>query len=323
MGSSPKPVPKEMPALRVHAFGELPRLDSVPVPVPGPEDVVVELAASVVSRHDLTVAGGDFPLRPSLPYVPGIEGAGRVVRAGSEVHRDRISVGMPVRVFGGGLGATRPGTWAEYAAVTVRAATPVPPTLDLALAAACGSVAATALAAVIDLGALRPGERVGVTGASGAVGSLALQLAARNGAGSLVAWLRAPERARFLPSDVETLAPGDPVEPVDLLVDTLGGPLLPAHLRSVRPGGRAVLVGYTAGTETRLSLPDLLAADVSLLPLNMMRRRLAKGVEASLVGDVAAGRLRLAVETVAPGEIQEAIERLTRGGVSGRIVIAW
>ncbi len=317
------PVPEAMTALRVHAFGEPPRLDRVPVPEPGPEDVLVEMVAGVVSHHDLSVAGGKLPLRPRLPYVPGLEGAGNVVRAGSEVDAGRIAVGMPVRVFGGGLGSSRPGTWAEYVAVTARATTPVPEAMDLPLAAASGSVAATAWAAVIDLGGLQAGERLGVTGASGAVGSLALQLAGLHGVVGAVAWVRSPEKARFLPADVETAAPGDPVESVDLLVDTVGGPLLTAHLRSVKPGGRAVLVGYTAGTEACLSLPDLLAADVSLLPLNMMRRRLPKGLEASLVGDVAEGRLRLAIETVRPADVGEAIARLARGTTSGRVVLEW
>lgn len=315
--------PDEMAALRVHAFGENPRLDRVPVPEPGPEDVLVELVAGVVSHHDLAVAGGDFPVRPSLPYVPGIEGAGRVAHAGAGVDADRIAVGMPVRVFGGGLGAARPGTWAEYAAVTARAVQPIPEALDPVLAAACGSVAATAWAAVRDLGALRPGERIGVTGASGAVGSLALQLAALEGAESLVAWLRSPDKAPVLSTSVETAAPGARTEAVDLLVDTVGGPLLAEHLRSVRPGGRVVLVGYTAGTELRLSLPDLMAADVRLLPLNMMRRRLPRGVEEGLLEDFAAGRLRLAVENVPPDRVDEAIERMGRGAVSGRVVVVW
>lgn len=324
MSTSAKPVPGEMAALRVHAFGKPPRLDCVPMPEPSPEDVLVKIAAGVVSHHDLTVAGGGFPLhRPRLPYVPGIEGAGHVVRAGSDVDPGRIAVGMPVRVFGGGLGSTRPGTWAEYVAVTARAAMPVLETLDLALAAACGSVAATAWAAVFEVGALQPGERVGVTGASGAVGSIAAQLAVLHGAGGVVAWTRSPERAS-LPDSVEKRSPGDrPADFVDLLVDTVGGPLLVAHLSSVRPGGRVVLVGYTAGTEVRFSLPDLMAADVSLLPLNMMRRRLPKGVQASLVGDVAEGRLHLAVETVAAHEIDGAIERLRRGAASGRVVLEW
>lgn len=312
-----------MSALRVHAFGGLPRLDRVPVPEPGPEDVLVEIAAGVVSHHDLTVAGGDFPVRPKLPYVPGLEGAGHVVAAGAEVDTGRIAVGMPVRVFGGGLGSTRSGTWAEYSAVTARAASPVPEGLDLALAAACGSVAATAWAAVLDVGALKPGERVGVTGSTGAVGSLAAQLAVLNGAGGVVAWTRSPEKTGDLPAGVETAAAGDAVEPVDLLVDTVGGSDLPRRLGSVSPGGRAVLVGYAAGTEVRVSIPHLLAADVALLPLNMMRRRLPKGVEAGLIADVAAGKLRLAVEVVSPEEIGEALERLTGGETSGRLVLAW
>jgi NADPH:quinone reductase-like Zn-dependent oxidoreductase len=312
-----------MRALRVHAFGEPPRLERVPVPEPGPEDVLVAVAAGVVSHHDLTVASGEFPVRPELPYVPGLEGAGKVVAAGADVDPSRIAVGMPVRVFGGGLGAARSGTWAEIVAVTARAASPVPDGLDLSLAAACGSVAATAWAAVLDLGGLQPGERVGVTGATGAVGSLAAQLAVANGAGSVVAWTRSPGGASVLPAEVEVVSPEDEVEPVDLLVDTVGGVGLPELLGSVRPGGRAVLVGYTAGTEVSLSLPHLMAADVALLPLNMMRRRLPKGVEAELLAEVTAGRLRLAVEVVSPEEIGEALERLTRGETSGRLVLAW
>lgn len=312
-----------MRALRVHAFGEPPRLDRVPVPEPAGDDVLVEIAAGVVSHHDLAVAAGALPVRPELPYVPGLEGAGRVVAAGPEVDPGRIAAGMPVRVLGGGLGATRPGTWAEYVAVSARAAAPVPESLDLGLAAACGSVAATAWAAVVDLGALRPGERVGVTGASGAVGSLAAQLAVLHGAGGVVAWTRAPERARFLPDGVERATPGVAVDPVDLLVDTVGGASLPERLGLVAPGGRVVLVGYTAGTDVQLSIPRLLAADVTLLPLNMMRRRLPRGLESDLVADVAAGRLHVAVEAVRPQEADDAIARLARGATSGRLVLVW
>jgi NADPH2:quinone reductase len=309
-------------ALRVHAFGEPPRLERVDVPEPGPEDVLVEIAAGVVSHHDVTVARGDFPIRPELPYVPGLEGAGRVVAVGSEVDTARISVGTPVRVLGGGLGATRSGTWAEHAAVTGRAATPLPGGLDLALAAAFGSVAAAAWNAVFDVGGLQDGERVGVTGASGSVGSLAAQLAVRGDVG-VVAWTRSPERVHGLPANVQVVAPDERVEPVDLLVDTIGGSGLAERVGLVRPGGRMVLVGYTAGTEVELSLPQLLAADVALLPLNMMRRRLPREVEEQLLADAAGGRLQLAVETISPGEVEDAIERLAAGETSGRLVIAW
>src|SRR3990172_4309341 len=75
--------PETMAALRIHEFGAPPVWDRLPRPEPGPDEVLVKLFASVVSHHDLSVAGGEFAVRPSLPYVPGLEGAGRVVRVGA------------------------------------------------------------------------------------------------------------------------------------------------------------------------------------------------------------------------------------------------
>jgi len=66
-----------------------------------------------------------------------------------------------------------------------------------------------------------------------------------------------------------------------------------------------------------------MAADVALLPLNMMRRRLPREVEAELFADAAAGRLRLTVERVSPEDAGEALQRLTAGKTTGRPVIAW
>jgi NADPH:quinone reductase-like Zn-dependent oxidoreductase len=315
-------LPETMAALRIHEFGAPPQLDRLPVPEPGPGEVLVRLAASVVSHHDLTVAGGTFVLRPPLPYVPGLEGAGHVAGSGEGVDRERFAIGRAVRVYAGGLGATRPGTWAEYVVAPERAATPVPETLDPAVAAACGS-AMTAWTAAIELGALQPGERIGVTGASGAVGSLVVQLATLHGAKSVVGWVRTADKADLLAPGVEPAVGDDPVEPVDLLVDTVGGPLLARRLSAVRPGGRAVLVGYTAGEQVSFSLPDLMAADVSLLPLNMMRRRPPAGLESRLADDFAAGRLRLGVEAFPGGDVVEAIARLRGGTVSGRVVLTW
>jgi NADPH2:quinone reductase len=316
-------LPETMTALLVHALGENPRPDRLPLPRPGPGEVLVRLAASAIGRHDVDVAAGKLPVRPPLPFVPGLEGAGRVAGAGVDVGCERFPDGASVRVFGGGLGATRPGTWAEYVVVPARFATPVPEGLDLTVAAACGSVALTAWAAAIELGGLQPDESLGVTGGSGAVGSLVLQLAAHHGASRVVAWARSPERAHAAHPGVEIVAEDDPVEPVDLLVDTVGGPLLARRLRSVRPGGRAVLVGYTAGERVCFELPDLLAADVSLLPLNMMRRRHPRDLESRLVEDFAAGRLHVATEVVRLSDLDSAIARLKGSGAQGRVVLRW
>lgn len=100
---------------------------------------------------------------------------------------------------------------------------------------------------------------------------------------------------------MEVVVDDGPTEPVDLLVDTVGGPLLSRRLGSVRPGGRAVLIGYTAGEQVCLSIPDLLALDVSLLPLNMMRTRVPKDVASSLLARFADDRLHVAVEDISRG----------------------
>lgn len=314
-----------MKALRVHALGEPPRLDDLPAPEAREGEVLVRLEATVLGRHDLDVARGRLPHHPPLPYVPGLEGAGYVVAAGPGVDSGRFPEGALVRLFGGGLGANRPGTWSELVACPASAVTPVPDGIDPVVAAACGSVALTA-ASALDLGRLKPGERLGVTGGSGAVGSLVLQLARSRGVRGCVAWLRSRERASALPSGIELILPGDkpPTERVDLLVDTVGGPELPARLRSVRPGGRAVLVGYTAGSTVTFDLRDLLHGDVELLPLNMRRRRLPDGLEAELLEEFAGGRLAaVATEVVGPDDVAEALDRLDSGEVAGRVVLRW
>lgn len=305
-------------ALRVHAFGEPPRLDRLTLPPPGEGEALVRLEATVIGHHDLGIAAGILPGGQPLPFVPGLEGAGRVEAVGEGVD---LEPGTRVRVFGGGLGAVQPGTWSEAVVAPAVALTPVPEGLDPALAAACGSVANTAWAATFDLGGLQPGEGIGVTGATGAVGSLVLQLVARRGSNRVVAWARAPER---IVGAAEALGyDEDAGEPVDLLVDTVGGASLPRRLRSVRPGGRAVLLGYTAGEQVCLDLPALLHGDVSLLPLNMRRRRVPREVETSLLADVAAGRLHVAVERVPPTELEAALVRLRAGRLAGRLVVVW
>ncbi len=283
-----------MRALRVHAFGEAPRVEELPDPEPADGDVLVRMEATVIGHHDLGVARGVLPLAQPLPYVPGLEGAGR------------LEDGTLVRVAGGGLGMTRPGTWAELVAAPNGVVTPVPQSLDPVVAAACGSSANTAWAALHDAGALQEGESLAVTGANGAVGSLVVQLAGRR---RIHTWSRG--------------SAGDPEEPVDLLVDTVGGPDLPRRLQHVRPGGRAVLVGYTAGEDVTLNLPTLMHGDVVLIPLNMRRRRIPPGVLAQLLDDFAAGRLTIETDVVSLDGLESGIERLRSGRHSGRLVLLW
>lgn len=297
-----------MLAARVHTFGVDPVLDEIDEPVAAADERVVEIHAAPIGHIDLTVLTGQFVARPELPYVPGTDGAGVVVETGEHV-----------RVRGGGLGLMRDGTWRRYVAAPVASLHPVPDDVDLALAAAFFSPATTAHVAIHELGELAAGERVAVTGATGAVGSLAVQLALRAGAGEVQALVGRPEKVGLVAPGVRVV---DAPDGVDLLVDTVGGNLLPERIAGVRPAGRAILVGYTAGTDVTFKLPSLLATAVRVLPLSMLEwgpRVTARAGE--LLEMLQKGDLRLPVERRPLRELAEALGDVRSGRIVGRIAL--
>src|SRR6185369_15691619 len=108
----------------------------------------------------------------------------------------------------------------------------------------------------------------------------------------------------------------------DVLIDTVGGPVLAAALPCIAPGGKAVLVGYTAGQAVSLDLPTFLQRDVALLPLNMMRREQAgRSAVPELLQRLGDGRLRLDITTFPLHEAGAALEWITQRGHRGRAVL--
>lgn len=172
-------------------------------------------------------------------------------------------------------------------------------------------------------------EVVLVTGAAGGVGSVAVQLAVRAGA-RVIGLVSSDQRVPLVPrggevvsaQDAERVAElaGDPV--VTLMVDTVGGAELAERLTWVRPGGRVAVVGYTAGASATLDLPNWLLGDVSVLPVNMLRRATeGDAAVADLVRLLVAGELRVAVETFAMSDGAAAVDRLTSGEMRGKAVL--
>ena len=298
-----------MKALRVHGWGEAPRLEDLPVPARGAGRALVRIKAASLGHIDHTIWGGRFALRPPLPYVPGTEASGVVIES------ERLPAGRRVWLRGAGLGTRGDGTWREVADVPEAALGELPDEVPHELGAAFFSPCTAGWSALHELGAWRAGERVLVTGAGGAVGSIVVQLARE--AGTTVHAVVTPG-SRPLAPDVPAVRIGDLQPEADILIDTVGGAVLPQALRGVAPGGRAVLVGYTAGREPPLDLAELMLRDVSLLTLNMVRREAAARARApELLARLADGRLRLAVETCpleeGPRVLTELQERRGRG----------
>jgi len=307
-------------ALVLESFGSLPRLVERPVPGPRPGHTLVRMRAAQVGHLDLNVVDGRFGILPDLPAVPGTTGCGVVLA--SETHPE----GALVRLGGRGLGLRRDGCWAEHALVPDAAVETVAEGTDPALACSWFSPAGTAWAAVHAVAHVQPGERVLVTGAAGAVGAMTVQVAARAGA-EVIGVVGRPAKLAHVP------APAKPVlaselsaesvgGPIDVLVDTVGGPVLRDALPLVRPRGRAALVGYTAGREFGVDLGDFLLADVSLLPVNLMSRGKEVAADAEeLLAELRTGALTLEIERHGIERLAEAAERLRTGEAIGKVVL--
>jgi len=311
-----------MRAVVVRGWATPPQVETLEVPTRTTGTTLVRMGAATVGHLDRTILSGGFLHAPELPYIPGVEGAGTVVES------DSFEPGARVWLRGAGLGISRDGTWSEVVLAPDAAVGALPDDVGIQLGSVFFSPCTSAWVSLHRVAALQPGERVLVSGPNGAVGSVTVQLALDAGA-EVVAAVSSEAAARDLPDGVEVLVldgsgagPGTPPEPADVLVDPVGGPVLEQLLQAVRPGGRAVLVGYVAGTEVRLDLPAFVQRDVSLLPLNMIRRESqGRAAVPELLERLGDGRIQIPTTSFGLSEVGDALDWLGRRGRRGRAVL--
>ena len=170
-----------MRAAILSAYQALPELGERPDPQALEGQTVVELLAAALNPADLAIGSGSFPAgSPPLPYVPGIEGVGRVVQSA------RFSPGTRVWASGRGLGVAADGAFAGRFVAADDALFQVPEDARDVVAAAFGQVGLAAWMPLTWLAPVRTGEVVLVLGATGSVGSVAVQAAKLLGAGRVV-----------------------------------------------------------------------------------------------------------------------------------------
>ena len=249
-----------MRAAVVPAVGSAPQGADVDEPVREDGAALVAVAAAPLNPVEIRVAAGNHPREAQPPYVPGLEGAGRVVESA------RFAPGTRVRFEGSALpGFGALGTLAERAAVPEESLVELPDEAGEDLAAALGVVGITALLA-LERAALTGGERVLVLGVTGGVGQMAVQLAKLTGAGRVVGAGRNAEhleRVRELGADaVVELRDGDLTDAferaaggqLDVVIDPLWGEPAMAALRAIAVKGRLINVGQSAGADARVPL---------------------------------------------------------------------
>jgi NADPH:quinone reductase len=248
-----------MRAVAIDGFGGPERLHEreLPVPSPGPGEVLIRLEAAGVGSWDPFEREGGYAAMqgtsPSFPYVLGSEGAGEVAAVGDGV----TSRSVGERVFAASFLNPAGGFYAEYVCVDAELVAPVPEGMSISQAAAMGGVGMTALRGLQDTLDVHGGDMLLVHGASGAMGHLAVQLAKRLGAAVLAVASGADgvvlaERAGadlVLDGRTEQVADrarGFAPEGVDAALLTAGGPAADAAVAGVRPGGRAA---YPTGVQ--------------------------------------------------------------------------
>ncbi|HYN22143.1 MAG TPA: zinc-binding dehydrogenase [Thermoanaerobaculia bacterium] len=307
----------------------LPLVGDLPDPVPGPGEVLVAIEAAGLNHADPLQLRGLYPPPPGEPEVPGLECAGRVLGETSGLWRPGARV---MALLGGGGHATR-------VAVPTGQLMPLPDHLSFTEGAAIPEAALTAWTNLVAEGKLEPGESVLITGATGGMGSFAVQLARELGARVIAAARDADRLEQLRGYGVQEICRSGPHLPqqvleatngrgVDLVIDFVGGPELAGHLASLREGGRLVLVGLLAGAKAELDLRLLLRRRLRIVG-SVLRPRSRKE-KAGLVSDfiefalprLEDGRLRPTVDRVIPFEkAAEAYRALERGGVFGKIVL--
>lgn len=299
----------------------------VAAPAPGPDDLLVDVAAVGINFPDLLMTQGNYQLKPTLPFVPGCEIAGTVRSAPSG---SGWKVGDAVSAF------VWTGGFAEQAVVPLSHAASVPEGMDLERAAATIVNYQTVLFALQRRAALRAGEKVLVLGAGGGIGSAAIQVARGLGT-TVIAGVAGTHQAQVAQQagadDVVVLEPGfagtvrERHGLVDVVVDPLGDWLFDDGLRTLGPEGRLVVIGFAAGQIPQVKVNRLLLKNIAVIGA-------AWGayidVDPQMVGSQAAwlaeksgqGFIDPPIDVVGVFEdIPALLHRLAKGDIKGKAVV--
>ncbi len=320
-----------------------------PIPEPKPGEVRVRVRAAALNRLDIWVRNGWPGIKLPLPHILGADAAGDIDALGEGVSGwsvgDRVVIDATLSCglceacraghenlceVGGIKGETSTGTYAEYITVSARNLLRLPEGVEYATAAAASLVYLTAWHSLITKADLRPGQTVLIVGAGGGVNSASIQIAKLTGAtvyvvGSSAAKL---DEARKLGADylidrgaedwAKAIYKLTEKRGVDIVVDNVGKDTLFGSIRSVKRGGKILIVGNTSGPITEIDLRYLFSKHITIIGSTMSPHNdfvnVMRLVFAGKLGPVIGARFPL--EKAA--DAQRALES---GEVYGKIVL--
>jgi NADPH2:quinone reductase len=307
-------------------------------PEPGPSQIRVRVHTAGLNRADILQRRGRYPAPQGWPAdIPGLEYAGVVDQSGADVSRwkagDRV------------MGLVGGGAHAEYVVVHEDEALPVPEGIGMIEAGAIPEAFLTGWDALVTRGRLVAGERVLLHAVGSGLGTAMLQLARRLGA-TVLGTSRTPAKlvhARLHGLDIGIDASGggfrDAVlEPVNLVIDVLGGPAFADNLAILAHRGRLVMLGFLQGPQVDTSLDPILRKRITIIGSVMRTRLLPERIalvrefEAEVLPMLTEGRkdgptdgaLRPIIGATYPfTEIADAHRAMESNEPFGKIVLTW
>lgn len=315
-------IPSTMKAAAVDDFGPPAALTLHDVPLPQPDsgEVLIAVHTAGIGEWDAAIRDGSWRTGPvKFPLIPGTDGSGTVVARGGRVRRFEIGD----RVYGFEAGNAKGGWYAEYAVASAKHVAHVPEALDMVHAGAAAATGLTALQGVDDALHVRKGQTVLIFGASGAVGTLAVQFAKRTSARVIgtASGKEAQSLVRRLGADAVLDARSDDFldrlrlqapDGLDAVLALAGGPALEQAIDLVKRGGR---VAYPNGIEPepkRRRKLRFITYDAVAGPRELTR--LERAVNQARLQVPIAGRYQLE-------EAAQAHQRLEEGHIAGRLVL--
>jgi NADPH2:quinone reductase len=343
-----------MRAWQAHEYGQpldVLRLDTVPVPEPGPNEVRVRVQAFPLNLNDLErITGGNMMVRPEHPYSPGMEVMGVVDASGpgAEAWHGRRVVAMPQGAFGG---------YAEFAVCQAVSVFDMPDDIPLPDAAALYFPFHLAWVGLFDRGDLQAGESVLIHAAAGGSGSAAVQLAKHAGA-RVFATAGTDDKVglcRELGADVainystgdfaETVLAETDGRGVDVVFDNVGKAVMDASMKCTAYNGRYLIMGFAsdkatvdepsivprqvAGGNLKLcgvllayAQPDIAGLVKQAMGYNFMPRELGEKITDSVIELVRAKAVRPVVgRVVAFDDVPRAITAMANRETTGRTIV--
>jgi acrylyl-CoA reductase (NADPH) len=321
-------------ALRLHRDGDRvePRLERIRLDDLSPGNVVIRASHSCVNFKDALAVTGQGRVVRRYPLVPGIDVAGRVLRSDDPRYRE----GDRVLVTGYGLGEEYDGGYSELVRVHADWIVPIPEGLterEAMQIGTAGFTAALALERLEHAGTHPAGGPVLVTGATGGVGSLAIDIFSKAGY-SVTALTGKPDRVDYLrtlgadevllASDVEMGKRPLQSARWGAAVDSLGGDLLAWILSATKPWGNVASIGLAAGTQVTTTVMPFIIRGVSLIGINspLCPHDIRERVWQRLAQELKPRHLdRIACHEIGLDGIVEACRRLLAREATGRFVI--